>query len=71
MDYYIVRIYRRDGQAGQNLTGLVETVGRGGAQVFNNPDELWNILRGQGGPQGLEELMHDKKNNNIGKRSKE
>jgi hypothetical protein len=47
MDYYIVRIYRRDERNEQNMVGLVETVGLDGKSVFKNQDELWRILRNQ------------------------
>lgn len=47
MDYYIVRIYRRDEFDDEDLTGLVETVGAEGTKVFKNPEELWRILCGQ------------------------
>lgn len=51
MDYYIVRIYRRDEKEERNVTGLVETVGCDDVNVFKSRDELWNILSGRATPQ--------------------
>lgn len=55
MDNFIVRIYRRDAHAGRNMhmTGLVETVGCDGVNVFNNSEELWNILCNQSAQQPM------------------
>ncbi len=44
MDYYIVRIYRREGGKTAGMTGLVEPVSAEGARVFRNAEELWRIL---------------------------
>ncbi len=56
---YIVRIYRRDEENPQHVVGLVETVGVEETNVFNNPEELWQILavhgaRGERGKRGRE-----------------
>lgn len=44
MDCYIVRIYRRDEEDKLKVSGLVETVGKEGAEGFCNAEELWNIV---------------------------
>jgi hypothetical protein len=44
MDYYIVRIYRRDERKIRSMAGLVETVGVAGAKPFTSQEELLSIL---------------------------
>jgi hypothetical protein len=46
MDSYIVRIYRRSGEAGREVSGLVERVGNGGRKAFSNSEELWRFISG-------------------------
>ena len=41
---YIVRIYRRDGEAGKELAGIVEIVRSGRRLRFDSFDELRTIL---------------------------
>ncbi len=53
VDYYIVRIYRRDETEERNLTGLVEIVGHDGVNVFKSREDLWNILSKQSAPDAL------------------
>jgi hypothetical protein len=50
MEYYVVRIYRRDrgrghkdGHSGPRLTGLVEDE-TGRKEAFHNAGELWRVL---------------------------
>ena len=42
---YIVRIYRRDEINADNVAGVVEDIGARGKRVFENFDELLDILR--------------------------
>ena len=44
MDSFIVRIYRRDGNAGSEIAGLVERVGDGKRKAFASSKELWTFL---------------------------
>ena len=44
LDSYIIRIYRRGIERGQELAGLVEQVGNGKRQAFGNSEELWGFL---------------------------
>ena len=44
MDSYIVRVYRRTGEAGREVSGLVERVGNGGRKAFSNSEELWRFI---------------------------
>lgn len=44
MESYIVRVYRRSGEAGREASGLVERVGNGGRQAFSSGEELWRII---------------------------
>lgn len=41
---YIVRVYRRAGSDGKDLTGLVEQVDGNGRLAFRSRDELWAFL---------------------------
>ena len=47
MDSYIVRVYRRSGEAGREVSGLVERVGNGGRKAFSNSDDLWRFIAGR------------------------
>ena len=55
MHSYIVRVYRRSGQARNELMGVVEAVDDGRQWSFSERDELWNILL------QLEEGKHKRK----------
>jgi hypothetical protein len=44
MEYFIVRIYRRDEDDRRRVSGLVETVGVEGTNTFHSSEELWSIL---------------------------
>ena len=44
LDSYIIRIYRRGIERGQELAGLIEQVGNGKRQAFGNSEELWGFL---------------------------
>ena len=68
MDYYIVRIYRRNEQEDRNMIGLVETVGKKEADVFKSSDELWNILSKKDGPRGTKFKKENKNIIRYGKR---
>jgi hypothetical protein len=43
-DTYVIRIYRRKGQGGQDLAGVVEEIGVPGRKAFSGIDELWDLL---------------------------
>ena len=47
LDSYIIRIYRRDVDRGQELAGLVERIGNGKRQAFGSSEELWAFLTGR------------------------
>lgn len=44
MDSFILRIYRRGGDAGSEIAGLVERVGDGKRKAFASGKELWTFL---------------------------
>lgn len=44
MENYIVRIYRRDAQDPERVSGLVEVVGDGATRPFTSFEELSEIL---------------------------
>lgn len=44
MDSFVVRIYRRGGDAGSEIAGLVERVGDGKRKAFASSTELWAFL---------------------------
>lgn len=44
MDNFIIRIYRRGGDAGSEIAGLVERVGDGKRKAFASSKELWAFL---------------------------
>ena len=52
MDNYVLRIYRREKNNPAAVTGTVEEVGKEreeGKKVFNNIEELWEILKKEAG----------------------
>jgi len=69
MDYYIVRVYRRNECEEQNMTGLVETVGHDRVSVFNNREELWHILSGKAA-QNSRTRANERKSAKIGRDDK-
>ncbi len=46
MDYYIIRIYRREKGDPDGLVGTVEPASSQDRTAFTKPEELWDILRG-------------------------
>ena len=44
MDSYVVTIYRRPGQSGDSLVGLVERVGNGERKAFQSEAQLLEYL---------------------------
>ncbi|MEK6742260.1 MAG: hypothetical protein AABZ15_01545 [Nitrospirota bacterium] len=48
MDYYIVRIYRREQGDPDSIVGTIEEASSAERKSFRSPDELWNILGGRG-----------------------
>ena len=46
---FIIRIYRAMVKSPDRMLGQVEEVGREGVKVFNNIEELWEILKSRGG----------------------
>jgi hypothetical protein len=44
LDYYIVRIYRRDNSEPNEIAGIVELVENNAKETFKNVDELIRIL---------------------------
>ena len=60
LDSYIIRIYRRGGELGREVAGLVERIGNGKRRAFADSEELWTFLtdrqpsrrRGVRGKQG-------------------
>jgi hypothetical protein len=52
MESYIVRVYRRSGEAGKEVSGLVERVGNGSRQAFSSGEELWRFIAKGRSPKG-------------------
>ena len=44
MDTYVVRIYRRQADKPEIITGIAENIGAGTKKTFRNIDELRHIL---------------------------
>ena len=44
MDSYLIRIYRRDKENPEAIVGIIEEIGTGGKQSFNNLSELNLII---------------------------
>lgn len=47
MEYYIVRVYRREPDGVEELTGIVEDVVRKVRTPFKDPEGLWRALHDQ------------------------
>jgi hypothetical protein len=61
-DTYVIRIYRRKGQGGRDLAGVVEAIGIPGRKAFTGIDELWDILAATKG-KGREEGQYSEERN--------
>ena len=44
LESYIIRIYRRGGELGREVAGLVERIGNGKRRAFADSEELWAFL---------------------------
>jgi len=53
LDSYIVRVYRRGGEPGKEVSGLVERVGGDARRAFGTRDELWAFLAEPSGKPGI------------------
>jgi hypothetical protein len=63
MNYYIVRIYRRDPDNNQKMSGIVEEACDGKKQKFSTFDELWKILRTAKHERGRREVKTPERRN--------
>ena len=52
MDSYVVHIFRRPGQNGDKLVGLVERIGNGERRAFHSEAQLLEYLLAEGSTGG-------------------
>lgn len=59
MDSYVVTIYRRPGQSGGSLVGLVERVGNGERKAFQSEAQLLEYLLAERATRGETQARRD------------
>jgi hypothetical protein len=52
VDSYVVHIFRRPGQSGDKLVGLVERIGNGERRAFQSEAQLLDYLLAEGSTRG-------------------